>query len=185
MTIGPTAGGTLPPPSTQRAWGARVFRRTTGLLFVLLAVLIGLAFGIRAVWPAASSTQLVKETNDNGYFVVIDQAGGEVASGSATQQLEGGDDVRVEAWGSLVPGGALRVDATVANASQSVLEFHGGLRIEVTVTREGTPWRTAEIAAPGVTELAPGGTFAGHATVSGLQGPAQFVLSATMDTWRR
>ena len=182
MTIGPAAGDTPPPLSKER--GARVSRRTAGLLLVTLAVLGAGVFGIRAVWPASSSARLVTETTDNGYFLVIDQGGEEVGSGSATQLPAEGDDVRVEVWGSLAPGGALRVDATMANASQSVLEFHDGLRMEVTVTREGAPWRTAEIVDPRVTELAPGATFAGHTTIPGLHGPAEFVLSATVDTWR-
>lgn len=182
MTIGPTAGDTQPPPSRERV--GRASRRTAGLLLVAVAVLAACAFGIRAVWPASSSARLTTETNDNGYFIVIDQAGEEVGSGSATRLPEDGDGVHVEVWGSLAPGGALRVDATVANGSQSALEFHGGLRMVVTVTREGAPWRTAEIADPSVTELPPGGRFAGHATLPGLQGPAEFVLSATVDTWR-
>jgi hypothetical protein len=183
MTVGTPADDTLPPP--PKGPGAWVSRRTAGLLLVLVAVIAACALGIRAVWPASSSARLVTETNDNGYFIVIDQAGEEVGSGSATQIPEEGDDVRVEVWASLAPGGALRVDATMANASQSVLEFHDGLRIVVKVTREGAPWRTVEVADPDVVELAPGQTVSGQATVTGLQGPAEYVLSATVDTWRR
>jgi hypothetical protein len=133
----------------------------------------------------SSPARLVTEENDNGYFIVIDQAGNEVGSGSAIQVSNDGDDVRVEVSASLAPGGVLRVDATMANASRSVLEFHGGLRMAVRVTRDQAPWRTAEIADPNVTTLAPGQTFAGHTTLTGAQGPAQFVFAVSVNTWRR
>ncbi|MGH7371720.1 MAG: hypothetical protein ACREJK_07735 [Candidatus Methylomirabilales bacterium] len=88
----------------------------------------------------------------------------------------------MEVSASLAPQDVLRVDVTMANALQSVLEFHGGLRMAVTVTRHGATWRTAEIADARVTTLPPGQTFAGHATVTGVEGP---VFSVSVDTWRR
>ena len=189
MAAGPTAGDPLPPrPLHRTRWGApegRASRRTAGLVLLLVPVLAAGFLGIRAFWPLSSPARLVTERNDNGYFIVIDQAGNEVGSGSAIQLSNGGDDVHVEVSASLVPGGALKVDATMANASQSVLEFHGGLRMTVTVTRDQAPWRTAEIADPGVTTLAPGQSFAGHATLPGAQGPAQFVFAVSVNTWRR
>jgi hypothetical protein len=184
MTAGPTAGDALRPRSAGEPEG-RISRRTGVLLMLLVPVLAAGALGIRAVWPSSSPARLVTETNDNGYFIVIDQAGNEVGSGSAIQVSKEGDDVHVEVSASLAPGGVLKVDATMANASQNVLEFHGGVHMVVTATRDQAPWRTAEIDDASATTLAPGETFAGHATLTGAEGPAEFVFAVSVDTWRR
>jgi hypothetical protein len=185
MTAGPNAGETLQPRPGSRGPQSRSLRNITGLVLLLLAVLAAGVFGIRAVWPSSSPARPVTETNDNGYFVVIDQEGNEVGSGSATRMSTDADDIRVEVSASLAPGGVLRADVTVANASPNVLEFHGGVRAEVTITRDEIPWRTAEITDPSVTTLSPSETFEGHATIEGAEGPAQFVFSVALDTWRR
>jgi hypothetical protein len=183
MTAGPTAGDALRPRSAGPERG--ISRRKASLLMLLVPVLAAGALGIHAVWPLSSPARLVPETNDNGYFIVIDQAGDEVGSGSAIQVSKEGDDVHVEVSASLAPGGVLKVDATMANASQSVLEFHGGVHMAVTVTKDQVPWRTAEIDDARVTSLAPGQTFSGQTTLTGAQGPAEFVFAVSVDTWRR
>lgn len=151
----------------------------------------GVSEGRPAAPPSPSPTSptrrrgLVTEANDNGYFIVIDQAGNEVGAGSAIQlSKDVVDDVHVEISAGLAPGGVLMATVDMRNDSPDALEFPEGVRMVVTITRDGSPWRTVEIADATVTKLPPGGTFTGRATVSGAEGPAELVFAVSIDTWR-
>ncbi|MGH2689398.1 MAG: hypothetical protein ACRDKW_11400 [Actinomycetota bacterium] len=134
--------------------------------------------------PAAPAPTLrtVVETNDNEATVFVDADGGLSASLSATDELrDEADDVRLYAYGD-VSAGVLTVEVELANGTGGTIAFPGGVRAQVTITRDGAPWRTLELSDPSVTGLAPGSSLTLHATVPGADGPAGYGFGVSIET---
>jgi hypothetical protein len=129
--------------------------------------------------PAPART--VVETNDNEAMVVVDADGQPSASLSATELRDGADEIRLYAYGD-VSAGVLTVEVELTNGSAGTIAFPGGVRAQVTVTRDGVAWRTLELSDASIAGLAPGGALTLHATVPGVDGPAAYGFGASVET---
>jgi hypothetical protein len=134
--------------------------------------------------PASPSpkTTTVVETSDNGYYVVVDEAGNEVGAASAIGPVTRTDDFGVMVQGRAAAG-IITVSVTLENRTPAAVAFPGGLSVSVPITRDGTAWRTLRIDDPAVTELAPGASLSCSATTE-AEGPGQYVFAASVETQR-
>jgi hypothetical protein len=143
-----------------------------------------------ATVPAAATAEpepapggrTVVETNDNEAMVFVDADGEPSASLSATEELrDEADEVRLYAYGD-VSAGVLALEIELTNRAAGPIAFPGGLRAQVTVTRDGVAWKTLEVSDPTIVQLAPGGTLTLHATVPGAGGPAAYGFAVSVET---
>lgn len=131
--------------------------------------------------PGPEPARTVMETNDNEAMVVVDADGEPSASLSATELRDGADEIRLYAYGD-VSAGVLTLEIELTNGSIGAIAFPGGVRAQVTVTRDGVAWRTLEAADASIAGLAPGGALTLHATVPGADGPATYGIGASVET---
>jgi hypothetical protein len=135
-----------------------------------------------ALASCARHPTTVVETNDNGYYVVVDEVGNEAGAGSAIGPVTGTDDFGVIVHGRAA-GGLITVSVTLENRRTSRVSFPGGLAVNVPITRDGAPWRTVLLTDPAVAELAPGGAGS-LSTTTEAEGPGQYVFAASVEMQR-
>lgn len=128
-----------------------------------------------AAEPAPPPAQEEVVTVTDAAFFTYREDPNESAAGSATTVERDDASVRLTVSGFESEGRAM-LSASVENATGGPIRFPEGLRVRLTITRDGAPWRTVDLADPAVVELAPGA----EAGVSGeepLDGYGEYRIS--------
>ncbi|MGH2720756.1 MAG: hypothetical protein ACRDJO_04025, partial [Actinomycetota bacterium] len=176
-----TAVASVEPAALSAATGAAPVEPAVAVPAPLAPAGDAVAQGQPPPEPAAPARTVV-ETNDNEAVVVVEAGGEPSASLSATSVLrEGADEIRLYVYGD-VAAGVLAVEVELTNGSAGTIAFPGGVRAQVTITRDGVAWRTLELQDASIGELAPGGALTLHATVPGADGRAAYGFGVSVGT---
>lgn len=124
--------------------------------------------------PTTSSTALATTSND-AFFDYRPDPSQNTSGSSLVITPDQGPRVELEATGT-VDGDQARIHVSVRNDSGRAIAFPDGLRVTVSVRRDGAVWKTLELSDPSVVRLDDGGQATLDTQVT-LDGYGHYTLS--------